>query len=492
MFSLQIFVWLALGGVIRLFSFGRWTIPVADWLVPLFLIRFTRGIEPLAGALAVWLVLWIAISISNRNILHVPGMAFFAVSAIIAGSFTLPYLVDRLITPHLNGFAGTLVFPLAWVTMELILARTNPFGTWGAVAYSQYGNLPLMQLASVTGLGGIAFVVSWFGPLVNRAWEANFDWQIVRIDLFIYAGIWVLILFGGGARLALMRSRAKAIRMSAIGWPEEIIQISELYRSLQPQLSTEERQEFVRKFEQVQDWFLENSVREARSGAKVIVWPENNLMVYKEDYEAFMGRATDVARQEAVYLLMGIASIRLGESRPFEPQAVLLDPSGEILFTYIKNRLVPGWEANNAQIGDGRIGTADSTYGRMASVICYDMDFPNLICQVGRANADLLLVPVAEPEPPAQAGLLHHRMAIFRAIENGVSMVRASRFGLSSAVDPYGRILALMDDATAEQRAMVAQVPVSGVGTIYSRIGDLFAWLCAAGLVGMIVSVILS
>lgn len=81
---------------------------------------------------------------------------------------------------------------------------------------------------------------------------------------------------------------------------------------------------------------------------------------------------------------------------------------------------------------------------------------------------------------------MHHRMAVFRAIENGVSMARASRFGLSSAVDPYGRILALMDDSSAEQRVMVAQVPISGVRTIYARIGDLFAWLCAAGLVGAI------
>lgn len=486
MIPIQSVLYLALGGISRLFSFGRWTIPIADWLVPLFLIRFTRGVGPLAGSLAVWLVLWIAISIANRNILHVPGMAYFAVSAIIAASFTLPYLADRLITPNLPGFVGTLVFPLTWVTMELILARTNPFGTWGAVAYSQYGNLPLMQLASVTGLAGISFVVSWFGAVVNWVWGANFDWEMVRTGLFIYAGVWVLILFAGSARLIFARSKTTAIRMAAISWPEHIIKISELYRSLQPQLSSEERQEFRLRFGQVHDWFLESSQREARAGAKVIVWPENNLMLYAEDYTAFMQRAREVARQEQVYLLMGIAKIHLGQVPLFEPQAVLVEPSGETAFTYLKNRMVPGWEAKNALVGDGHIRTADSPFGRITSVICYDMDFPNLIRQVGRAASDLLLVPVAEPEPPAQVGLLHHRMAVFRAIENGVSMVRASRFGLSSAVDPYGHILGMMDDATAEQRAMVAQVPVSGVRTTYARIGDLFAWLCAAGLLAIV------
>jgi len=77
-------------------------------------------------------------------------------------------------------------------------------------------------------------------------------------------------------------------------------------------------------------------------------------------------------------------------------------------------------------------------------------------------------------------------MVVFRAVENGVCMLRAARWGLSSAVDPLGRTLATMDDSLAAQKAMVAQLPTAGVSTIYSRIGDLFAWLCVAGLLGTI------
>ena len=77
-------------------------------------------------------------------------------------------------------------------------------------------------------------------------------------------------------------------------------------------------------------------------------------------------------------------------------------------------------------------------------------------------------------------------MAAYRAIENGVSLVRPARWGISSAVDPYGRTLATMDEFSAEQRVMVAQVPVRGVRTLYPRIRDLFAWLCATGLLGVI------
>jgi apolipoprotein N-acyltransferase len=73
---------------------------------------------------------------------------------------------------------------------------------------------------------------------------------------------------------------------------------------------------------------------------------------------------------------------------------------------------------------------------------------------------------------------LHAQQAIFRAIENGVSLIRQdSTEGLSVATDPYGRVLATMDTHTASERVMVVQVPTQRVFTVYSVIGDL----CLAG-----------
>ena len=77
-----------------------------------------------------------------------------------------------------------------------------------------------------------------------------------------------------------------------------------------------------------------------------------------------MQRASQVARQEQAYLLMGIAKVRLGAPRPVEPKTVLIDPSGAVVFTCIKNRLVPGFEANAMRTGDGRIRTAATPWGR--------------------------------------------------------------------------------------------------------------------------------
>ena len=78
---------------------------------------------------------------------------------------------------------------------------------------------------------------------------------------------------------------------------------------------------------------------------------------------------------------------------------------------------------------------------------------------------------------------IHVQMAAFRAIENGVPLVRPAASGLSSAFDPWGRVLGVADYFAAGDRTMTAQVPIGGVPTLYARTGDLFAWLCVAGLV---------
>jgi apolipoprotein N-acyltransferase len=72
-------------------------------------------------------------------------------------------------------------------------------------------------------------------------------------------------------------------------------------------------------------------------------------------------------------------------------------------------------------------------------------------------------------------------MAVFRAIENGVSLVRQADNGLSIVTDPYGRTLATTDHFTASERLMIAQVPTTGVTTVYSIVGDLFGWATVIG-----------
>ena len=133
---------------------------------------------------------------------------------------------------------------------------------------------------------------------------------------------------------------------------------------------------------------------------------------------------------------------------------------------------------------DGRIEIVDSPYGRLGAAVCFDMDFPGHLKQAGRRGADIMLVPSndwREIDP------WHSHMARFRAVEQGFNMVRHVSNGFSMATDYQGRILATMDHYTTDRRRdMVAIVPTRGVRTIYSRIGDLFAWICIGGCVVMV------
>ncbi|MFC4561870.1 hypothetical protein ACFO4E_08365 [Nocardiopsis mangrovi] len=80
---------------------------------------------------------------------------------------------------------------------------------------------------------------------------------------------------------------------------------------------------------------------------------------------------------------------------------------------------------------------------------------------------------------------MHARNAVFRAVENGFSLFRQASRGRANAVDHQGRTLAATDYFATGQQTMVAYVPTRGVTTVYSVIGDAFAWLCVAALAAM-------
>ena len=79
---------------------------------------------------------------------------------------------------------------------------------------------------------------------------------------------------------------------------------------------------------------------------------------------------------------------------------------------------------------------------------------------------------------------LHAENVVFRAVENGFSVLRQSSHGVSTAVDSQGRTLKSVNYFTAEDPTLIAQIPLQArIPTIYSLVGDVFAWLCVAGTI---------
>jgi apolipoprotein N-acyltransferase len=336
------FVWLAIGGVFAALCLGKGAVPFAAWLAPIFLLRFARITPPFAGLLLICLVLLLAAFVSNRGVIPLSGFMYFGVVLIITIALALSYVADRLLAAQFAGFASTLIFPLACVAVEFINTRTSPFGSWGSIAYTQHDNLPLMQTASVAGIFGIVFLIGWFASVVNWAWQQDFAWYAIRRGVLLYAGVFSLVMLAGATRLALGASEVKSIRAAAISVPEEVFHPGDETRILHGEIRDEEVAEFRKAFGRLQDWFLETTRREARSGARIVVWPEVNLLVFKEDEPVFLERAQRLTAEERIYLLIGLGTVCPGAPRPLDNKAVLLNPSGEIEFSYLKSRLVPG------------------------------------------------------------------------------------------------------------------------------------------------------
>ena len=200
---------------------------------------------------------------------------------------------------------------------------------------------------------------------------------------------------------------------------------------------------------------------------------------FKEDEPVLLARGAQFAREKQIYLGMSLAVFNPASDKPLENKIVLMTPQGKEAFEYHKSIPVPGEEAEIVAPGDGIIRTVDSPYGRLGAAICFDMDFPGLLKQAGSKRTDILLVPSndwREIDP------WHSHMARFRAIEQGFNLVRQVSNGLSLASDYQGRVLAAMDHFATDQRSLVAYVPTRGVRTVYSRIGDIFSWMCMLGL----------
>jgi apolipoprotein N-acyltransferase len=505
------YLWLALGLALYPFATVRWTIPIAAWLVPIVWLRFVRAQPVLRGTLLVLLASALVLVVEMQGVVPASGAAYylFLAGPVVLG--VLPYLIDRLVVPRRGGLPGglleSLVFPLGATTVAYLATLLSPNGSFGNLASTQYGDLPLLQLLSVTGLWGVVFLMSWFASLVNWAWEHAFAWPQVRGGTLLYGGLLGLVLLFGGARLALFPAQAQGgtVRVAGIS-PSRALSASARQQFarqvptqawmtlMMPGGGTQAERDraravvapmFARAYAPLNDDLLARSEQQAHAGAKIIAWPEAGAQVLQEDEPALLARAGTLARATGAYLDMGIAVLleHPGPSGMLLDQIVLIDPTGNVVWRYEKTHLVPGAETGMVVPGVDSVPTVQTPYGSLSNVVCFDGDFQGTMRQAGQAGADIMLVPSndwREIDP------IHSQMISLRAIENGYSLVRPTSNGLALTVDYQGRVLAASDYFAADPQVMVADVPVKGVRTVYSTIGDLFAWIGIAGLLALV------
>jgi apolipoprotein N-acyltransferase len=477
------FSWLAflLAALFLMIANGRHPVSVAPWAAMFLLLFFVRAQPKKIGLPLAWFVLFLAGAFQFRGMAPVPGIFYYLLWATYGFTMFLPFWIDRLIAPRLKGLVATLVFPCAWVTVEWLVTVFTPYGSWNALAYSQYENLVLLQLVAVTGLYGLSFLITWFAAAACSFLPGAAAPRSAR-GLAIFAAVLFVVVLGGGLRLTFFPPESSTVRVASLTKMDR-----DLFEGVEGGAAAVRRGQVTSKdVQRVRDNaaaglddLLARAELEVQAGAKILFWGETNNFAMKYDEPAIVARGAEFARRHGVYLGMASGVYDPGKEKPLENKIILFDPQGEVAFEYWKAIPVPGPSEATQQVDDGRIHVVDSPYGRLASAICYDMDFPNHLQQAGRHGADIILVPSSDW---SEIDPWHTHMARFRAVEQGVNMVRHTSYGLSLAADYQGRTLAAMDHYNSENRALVAMVPTRGVRTIYSRVGDLFAWLCAAGL----------
>jgi apolipoprotein N-acyltransferase len=453
------------------------TVAAAAWLAPLFLLRFARTTPArwaipslaVAGAFATY--------VSFRGAL--PDTPLLVIAAGGAVLTPMPFAVDRLLRGRLTGLGRTLVLPMADTAVSF-LAGTGDFGTMGHIAGTQVGNLPLLQVAAVAGQWGIGFLIMWTAAVANELWEGR-----GRRTALACAAVLAGVLLLGGARLAFLPPAGPNVRIAGIA-PNRAATDALSAAAIAPGPRAESERTAIREryFEPLAADLLARTRQAARSGADIILWAEASAFAFIEDRQALIDRARAVAREERIYLQVGVVHLLPTVATPStEIRAILVDPGGEVRWDYLKTS-TPLGDGNVP--GPGVLPAVDTPHGRLSTVICFDAGFPGLIRQAGRAGVDILLVPSSDWEEVT--GALAEQ-ATLRAVENGVNLVRPARSGVSIAVDHQGRVLSRDDswfynDPRTTDQTMTVSVPTRGVRTPYALLfGDVLGWLSLAGLI---------
>ncbi len=391
-------------------------------------------------------------------------------------------------------FSGAAV----WVGLEMIRARIFGGFPWALLGVSQHEMVPLIQMASVTGVYGVSFLVVWFslallsaGLLLVRRPMARSVW-IAELALPVLV---VAICFNVGLRqVQHIPAPARTVDLLLVqpSIPQELI--------WNPTEDTNRFNDLVRYSDQV----LTNK-------ADVLVWPESALpkmLRYDPDISEAI---SELARKHRVWMIVGSddAEPRRNATSPDQENvfnsSFLINPEGELVERYVKRNLVifgeyvplahwlPFLKWLTPVTGGFTAGTRPVPFdlgplGVKASVlICFEDIFP----QLGRSDVTpetAFLVNITNDGwfDRSAAQWQHAMTALFRTVENGVPLVRCCNNGLTCWIDAQGRLREVLRDRAGSVYGLGylrVQVPVPPANTghaltFYTRHGDVFGWAC--------------
>lgn len=383
------------------------------------------------------------------------GTVVWAGTALLAAVFpALAMLAINWVERDHDGPWVFLWIAVVWTAVEFLRSQ-GPLGfPWALLGASQYRAASVIQIASVTGIYGVTFLIA----LVNGALYVLLTRRAVLVPVC-------------GTGLALAAATLWGVSLLRHPVPATFVAAA-----VQPNFATRPGAGSATVARDLAD-LRELTHDAARRGAVLVVWPET---ASPQDLLG-AGGALAAVRSWAQGDRVSVIATSLEGGRTNSAFSVV--PSGVLTGRYDKVRLVPFAEAGEQPGVAPRLLSAPQA--RIGVAICFESIFPHIARRSVRQGADLLTVITNDAwfggrTAPAQ----HAALAPFRAVEEGRYLVRAANQGISAIIDPRGRTLAEL--ALGERGVLTARVAARTGLTVYARIGDAFGWgvtLIAAVLV---------
>jgi apolipoprotein N-acyltransferase len=399
-------------------------------------------------------------------------------------------VVDEfLLTPAWQRVSWAFLCAASWTALEVARGRVLGGFPWNFLAVSQYRLTPVTQMASATGVYGVTFLMVWFSvallasmlglarrPSTQRIWS--------DVALPLLAVTWVT----GYGMTKLSRGSSS----------ERTIKVAMVQPSI-PQTLVFDPKEDETRFQQLislSDQAL------AEKPADLLLWPESAVPDLSPENQQAIGQF--LARHHVWLILCAdLTERRDSGGNALFNSGVLISPDGEARAIYHKRRLVifgeyvplekwlpflkwftPVMEGYTP--GEQPVAFKLSHPDAMTSVlICFEDMFPEEGREHAAPDIDFLINLTNDgwfgegPEQRQQAA-----SAVFRAVENGMPLVRCANNGLTCWVDAQGRLRQIQEQGGSiyGRGFMTVTIPLPGPGehrqTIYNRYGDWFGWSC--------------
>jgi apolipoprotein N-acyltransferase len=377
-----------------------------------------------------------------------------------------------------GGLGALLLAAPAWVATEFF--RGVVFGgfPWVLLGDSQVTVLSVAQLASVLGVYGVSGLVAFVSATIAFATLTTGRRRVAAVAS-------AMLVLGAIALWGTLRIADGSLTRS--GTPIRVGLIQANVAQEDKWKSGEARRIFTTYIAMTRD--------AVQRGAAYVIWPESATPFMFEQDPVGQEALRALAREVHVPILFGSDQEVTQPEPALYNAAFLVAPDGKTAAVYRKIHLVPWGEFVPMKrllffvspLVDSFTDFSPGTSMVMLPVgshltstaICYEVVYPSLVRQAVEAGSELLTTITNDAwYGHSSAPYQHFALASMRAIEQGRYLARAANTGISGVVDPYGRVV--RQSSIFEQVALVEQVRFLTGRTIYSRIGDLIAYVAIA------------